>query len=616
VLDDVTDYQEVKPYLPPVEPRFKVLITTRVQLGAPIVRLDLDVLTKEAALALLKSFIGDERVEAELEVAENLCEWLGYLPLGLELVGRYLALEEDLSLAEIQQQLAQARLEDEALVEAQLEMTARLGVAAAFELSWKRLDENVQVLGYLLSLFALSPIPWSLVESAATGKDIKDLQKARRALVQFNLIKRTDKDTYQLHQLIREFFSAKREQSADADDLKRGFCQAMVAVTKEISQAPTLEQLAAVNSAIPHLAEAATAQQDWLRDEDLIRPFVGLGSFYTGQGAYDLAEPWFEQCLFLTRTRLGEEHPYTRGSLNNLAELYHAQGRYSDAEPLHLQALDLSDEPWDVAISLNNLAKLYKYQGRYSDAEFFYIQALALWERLAGQEHPHFALGLSNLAELYRHQGRYREAERLLVQALELRQHLLGEQHLDVATNLNNLAACYCEQGRYSEAEPLYLQALELWKRLLGEEHPNVATSLNNFGYFYVSQGHYREAEPLLVQALELRKRLLGEEHPDVAISLTNVATLYYMQNRYREAESIFIQALELKKRLLGEEHPNVAQNMANLATLYCMQSRYCEAESLLVKALRIAEKRLGSSHPLSVIMRQGIQNLRDHHAP
>jgi hypothetical protein len=62
----------------------------------------LDVLTKEAALALLKWLVRDEWVEAELEVAENLCEWLGYLPLGLELVGRYLALEEDLSLAEIQ----------------------------------------------------------------------------------------------------------------------------------------------------------------------------------------------------------------------------------------------------------------------------------------------------------------------------------------------------------------------------------------------------------------------------------------------------------------------------------------------------------------------------------
>jgi tetratricopeptide (TPR) repeat protein len=615
VLDDVTDYEEVKPYLPPVEPRFKVLITTRVQLGAPIVRLDLDVLTKEAALSLLKSLVGDERVEAELKVAQNLCEWLGYLPLGLELLGRYLVLEEDLSLAEVQQQLTQARLEDEALVEAQPEMTAHLGVAAAFELSWKRLDENAQVLGYLLSLFALAPIPWSLVESAATGQDIKDLQKAKRILVQFNLMKRTQKDTYQLHQLIREFFSVKREQSALADDLKWGFCQAIVAVAKEIPQTPTLEQIAAVKPTIPHLAEAATDQKDWLRDEDLIIPFVALGSFYGGQGVYDLAEPWFEQCLFLTRTRLGEEHPYTRDSLNNLAELYHDQGRYSEAEPLHLQALDLSDEPSDVAISLNNLAKLYKYQGRYSDAEFFYIQALALWERLPGQEHRHFALCLSSLAVLYKAQGRYREAERLLVQALELSKYLLGEQHLDVATNLNNLAACYCEQGRYSEAEPLYLQALELWKRLLGEDHPNVATSLNNFGYFYVSQGRYREAEPLLVQALELRKRLLGEEHPDVATSLTNVATLYCMQSRYREAESIFVQALDLKKRLLGEEHPNVAQNMANLATLYCMQSRYCEAESLLVKALRIAEKRLGSNHPDTIIMRQGLQNLRDRHA-
>ena len=39
------------------------------------------------------------------------------------------------------------------------------GVAAAFELSWEELTKSAQKLGCLLSLFALAPIPWSLVEN-------------------------------------------------------------------------------------------------------------------------------------------------------------------------------------------------------------------------------------------------------------------------------------------------------------------------------------------------------------------------------------------------------------------------------------------------------------------
>ena len=36
---------------------------------------------------------------------------------------------------------------------------------------------------------------------------------------------------------------------------------------------------------------------------------------------------------------LGEEHPYTLSSVNNLAELYQAQGRYAEAESLYKRAL-------------------------------------------------------------------------------------------------------------------------------------------------------------------------------------------------------------------------------------------------------------------------------------
>ncbi|WP_229453778.1 tetratricopeptide repeat protein [Nostoc sp. CHAB 5715] len=38
---------------------------------------------------------------------------------------------------------------------------------------------------------------------------------------------------------------------------------------------------------------------------------------------------------------LGDEHPSVATSLNNLASLYFSQGRYSEAEPLLIQALAL-----------------------------------------------------------------------------------------------------------------------------------------------------------------------------------------------------------------------------------------------------------------------------------
>jgi Tetratricopeptide repeat. len=37
------------------------------------------------------------------------------------------------------------------------------------------------------------------------------------------------------------------------------------------------------------------------------------------------------------------DHPYVATSLNNLAFFYHNQGRYSEAEPLYLEALAMSE---------------------------------------------------------------------------------------------------------------------------------------------------------------------------------------------------------------------------------------------------------------------------------
>jgi len=349
---------------------------------------------------------------------------------------------------------------------------------------------------------------------------------------------------------------------------------------------------------------------------ELTTSLNNLAELYDLQGRYSEAEPLYLQALELTQDLLGKDHPNVASILNNLAFLYGSQGRYSEAEPLYLQALELTqrllgnNNP-NIAISLNNLAGLYKSQGRYSEAEPLDLQALELTQRLLGNDHPYVSASLNNLAGLYKSQGRYSEAEPLYLQALELRQRLLGNDHPDIAVSLNNLAELYKSQGRYSEAEPLYLEALELTQRLLGNDHPSVATSLNNLAGLYDLQGRYSEAEPLYLQALELTQRLLGNDHPDMAISLNNLAGLYQSQGRYSEAEPLYLQALELRQRLLGNDHPSVANSLNNLAGLYQSQGRYSEAEPLYLQALELSERVLGANHPYSTTIRENLESMR-----
>ncbi|NJN72950.1 MAG: hypothetical protein HC799_09155 [Limnothrix sp. RL_2_0] len=190
VFDDVVDYDEIKPYLPPIEPRFRVLLTTRKKLGSPVQRLDLDVLSLPDAMALLTKYVTDGRVTQEKETAEKLCEWLGCLPLAIEIMGRYLAEDEDLSLGELLSELQEVRLEADIFQTKYPEMTATREVVAAFELSWQRLSETGQELARLLSLFAAAAIPWELVEDTEIFEK-RALRNARKELVKLNLLKRT-----------------------------------------------------------------------------------------------------------------------------------------------------------------------------------------------------------------------------------------------------------------------------------------------------------------------------------------------------------------------------------------------------------------------------------------
>src|SRR5437764_4307 len=81
-----------------------------------------------------------------------------------------------------------------------------------------------------------------------------------------------------------------------------------------------------------------------------------------------------QRALAIRDKAMAPDHPEAGASLNKLAELYRAQGRYAEAEPMYQRALAISekalgpDHP-DVGTLLNNLAELYRGQSRYAEAE-------------------------------------------------------------------------------------------------------------------------------------------------------------------------------------------------------------------------------------------------------
>ncbi|MDJ0903122.1 MAG: tetratricopeptide repeat protein [Xenococcus sp. MO_188.B8] len=539
VWDDVTDLGICQQLLP-TNNRFRLLITTRLRnLDSNIVEeIPLDVLSPEKSVELLAELIREKRVDKEIQTAAELCQWLGYLPLGLNLVGRYVADDPDLSLKEILQSLQQQRLDDEALEGLSASWnTAQRGVLAAFELSWQKLDAITQQVAELLSLFAPDVIPWGLVISACQGLDCNkaNINKAKKKLYKHHLIQPLEdrESSYKIHPLIREFLQTKLALSTSSDYFKQAFVAAMVAIAQEIPETLSLKDIQKYTPVMPHIAEAVTRWENFLRTS---LPFTSLGRFYLHQALYEQAKFFAEKHLSFAKNRLGS---------------YHA----------------------DVADCLNHLGLIYYYQGNDSDAECLLEEALQLRTKLLGKDHPDVADSLNNLGLFYCEKKYYKKATSLLKEALQLKKRLLGEHHPDIAASQNNLARIYYEREYYYEATSLLKEALQLRQQLLRENHPgiteiDVAESLNNIAEIYRKQGYYHKAKELHEQALQLSKQLLGKDHPDVGQSLNNLAVLYACQGYYQDAKIIMKKALEMLEKSLENDNPCIVATRQNLESI------------------------------------------------
>ncbi|MBR8837078.1 MAG: AAA-like domain-containing protein [Stigonema ocellatum SAG 48.90 = DSM 106950] len=154
----------------------------------------------------------------------------------------------------------------------------------------------------------------------------------------------------------------------------------MVAAAQSILQTSTQIEIAKASQVIPHLAEAATVDRDWLSNEDLIWPFVGVGTFYKEQGAYEQALLWYEQCLSIAKERLGEEmreikEGWTRANKRNQYSIAVSNSSNSEVASTGLSTINM------ILRNRYRISQVrYDYRVRYNDAAV----ALQALERCLG----------------------------------------------------------------------------------------------------------------------------------------------------------------------------------------------------------------------------------------
>ena len=161
VADNASAEAQVRPLLPGPGPH-RVLVTSRHTLAGLGARLlDINVLAEQTAITLVEEVLraarpGDDRIGRDRGAAGRLAGVCGGLPLALRITAALLAADPTLTVAELADQLADEISRLQTLSYDDGGGTSAPSVAAAFDLSYRHLDEAA---ARLFRLLAVNPGP-------------------------------------------------------------------------------------------------------------------------------------------------------------------------------------------------------------------------------------------------------------------------------------------------------------------------------------------------------------------------------------------------------------------------------------------------------------------------
>ncbi len=310
--------------------------TCRSRPGA-VVPLRVDVLDVDAAVALLTR--GDvDRDALSSDDWRRIAGWVGRLPLALELLNGLLAHGGTTPAALLH--LTGGGSTTEALdaamdaLRGSVPAGALRGISEALSESYRRLSPQAQVAARTLAFLAPDPIPEELIEAMGSifPPDV------RIALVDRSFVTRAPGGAVamfgSMHRVLADFL---RTTAEDQEDELRAIGATLLDVfTPDRCRAP--RHWSQMNALLPHVE--SVFERLLMDDRDETGAGIALRLAWhqdilaDAQGQYARAKIVGKVAVETSTRVLGEEHPDTLTSMNNLAATYRSQGDLAGARAL------------------------------------------------------------------------------------------------------------------------------------------------------------------------------------------------------------------------------------------------------------------------------------------
>ncbi len=278
---------------------------------------------------------------------------------------------------------------------------------------------------------------------------------------------------------------------------------------------------------------------------------MAIGGAYFQLSDYAKAEPLLADAVNLRLRAAGTEDQRTLRSMNQLANLMNAQGRFPEAERWYLLAQEGHVRLYGAGSpeereNRGNLGYLYWRSNRLDEAEPLLRESLAGTIALHGADSGEAVSMRGNFASLLVKQGKHAEAEPMLEAVVAARRASHGELSTAFLAPYQMLAETKEQLGKVDEAELMFRENLRLSRQVYDESHPVTAGAWHALGLFLASQHRDEEAVEPLQKALEIRREMLRPGHPSLLVTLSSLVNVLHRLDRDAEALPLAEELLSL----------------------------------------------------------------------
>ncbi|KAF4458055.1 hypothetical protein F53441_130 [Fusarium austroafricanum] len=506
---------DLRKYLP--SDHGSILVTTRLsrlrQLGSSR---QLSNVNSGLSLAIMEEWYGEKLVpDSSLD---ELLELLNGLPLALAQAGSYLR-ETGIDVPTYLQSYHREwdrlmSIEDNPLIDYQQGSIATTWAVSFGAIKaeskdaidilrlWAFLDNKDLWLGLLESVAKFPNKDGSAQWLQDTALDIPRFAKAMGLLLRYSMIQTRvePKGSYSIHPVVHRWVL-----NLEADDRqKREF---------------TSLALGLVGNSIP----SRDSRAYWIWQQRLL-PHADSCLFWISKPEFKVEQRWDESL-----------------AIGTLGNLYENQGKYNEAEEMYVQALRGlertvgSEHPYTLG-TMNNLALLLSNNKKPREAREMYHRVLQSRERMFGYDDASTLSTVINLALFNANQGNLSEAKELCARATKSIDKTLKSDHIFTSATALALGIIYHREEKLTEAEDMYNRALLGFENGLGHDHSRTLEVSFNLGAVLARQGKIVRSKEVMEKALEGHARILGPTHR-LTLKRTALAKRYLAISKGKEGE-------------------------------------------------------------------------------